>query len=288
MTSRLLSIDDLPDDELESLFARAEEFRLGSATGAHSKMAALLFFEVSLRTRTGFLAAAQRLGWPTPVEVIERRSSEVSMPESIADSVSVLADYFDALIVRVDRPIGSVAEHVPSNVALVNGGDRGHQAEHPTQALIDMFAMRRLVGELQTMKVVLCGDMRMRSAQSLLKLFTRMPPAELLLVTDPVLSDGLELPDGLKCRVTDSFGGLSGIDAVHAVGIPHMAASEEVRTRLRVDIPGLSVLSDRGRVFSPMPVIDEVAQAARSHPRMAFLEQSALALPVRMAVLDSL
>lgn len=288
MTTRLLSIDDLPDQALTNLLERSAELRHGSSPRRTQRRAALLFFETSLRTRTGFLAAAQRLGWPAPVEVMERRSSEISMRESIADTVAVLAAYFDTVIVRVDKPIDSIAKHVPSDVALINGGDRGDRAEHPTQALIDAFAMRRLLGEWGSLSVVLCGDMRMRSARSLLKLFARMPPGELVLVTDPALSGGLELPSGLVSRVVDSFASLSSVDALHAIGIPHLAAPEDVRARLRVDASALRVLSTRGRVFSPMPVIDEIAQAVRSDPHMSFREQSALALPVRMAVLEAL
>ncbi|MCB0325470.1 MAG: hypothetical protein KDD69_17930 [Bdellovibrionales bacterium] len=288
MISQLLSVDDLPDSAVDALLERADEFRQGSTARRRVQNAALLFFEPSLRTRTGFLAAAQRLGWPSPVEVLERRSSEISMPESIADTVAVLTSYFEMLIVRVDKPIDTIATQVPSSVGLVNGGDRGDRAEHPTQALIDFFAMRLLVGDVATMKVALCGDMRMRSARSLLKLLARRQPAELVVVTDPALMPGLELPPDITCRVTDSLDGLDNIDALHAVGVPHLAVPEATRQRLRVDASALGVLSPRGLVFSPMPVIDEVAQNVRSDARMAFLQQSALALPMRMAVLDSL
>ena len=99
--------------------------------------------------------------------------------------------------------------------------------------MIDVFAMSRLVGELSSLRVALCGDIRMRSARSLLKLLARNPPAELVLVTDPSLSDGLDLPIDLDFTMAESFDVLSGIDALHAVGIPHLGATEAVRARLR-------------------------------------------------------
>lgn len=288
MTRRLLSVGSLEQAEIPSLLARAAELRTGAATVAASRQLGLLFFEASLRTRTGFHAAAQRLGWPAPIEVLERRSSEVSMPESEGDTVAVLAAYVDAVVLRAHRPIEELASHVPADVGLLNAGDRGPTAEHPTQALIDVFAMEQLVGPLDALRVVLCGDLRMRAARSLLALFVGCPPGELLLVTDPALRDGLELPDGLNHLMTDTWQDLSDVDALHAVGIPHGAVGEAVRTRLRVDRASLACLSARGRVFSPMPVIDEIAKAVRDDDRMAYLEQSALGLAVRMAVLESI
>ena len=287
MTCRLLSAASLEQTEIASILARSDELRSGAAPIGPSHQLGLLFFEPSLRTRTGFTAAAHRLGWPNPIEVLERRSSEVSMPESAGDTVAVLSAYVDALVVRAHRPIDELESHVSAGVGLVNAGDRGPAAEHPTQALIDVFAMEHLVGPISSLRVVLCGDLRMRAARSLLRLFVRCPPAELLLVTDPALEEGLELPDGLDHQITDTWRDVSEVDALHAIGIPHGAVGEDVRTRLRVDGVVLTRLNARGRVFSPMPVIDEIAQSVRDDHRMAYLAQSALGLAVRMAVLES-
>ena len=287
MTRRILSAASLDQHEIAALLARSEELRSGAAPVAESRQLGLVFFEPSLRTRTGFTAAAHRLGWPTPIEVLERRASEVSMPESADDTIAVLSAYVETLVVRSHRPIGEIARHVSAGVGLVNAGDRGPAAEHPTQALIDIFAMEQLVGPLSSLWVVLCGDLRMRAARSLLTLFVSCPPGELLLATDPALKEGLELPDGLHHQMVESWRDLSNVDALHAVGIPHGAVDEDVRTRLRVDRAGLRCLSERGRVFSPMPVIDEIAQSVRDDQRMAYLAQSALGLAVRMALLES-
>jgi aspartate carbamoyltransferase catalytic subunit len=286
---RWLSIDDVDDAQLAKLLVRSAELADGAAATRSRRHCALLFLEPSLRTRTGVAAAAQRLGWPTPVDVLERRSSQISMQECVEDTVAVVSAYFDVLVVRSDRPASTIARWVGDGVSVVNAGDRGNYGEHPTQALIDVFAMTRLVADVRSLSVVVCGDLRMRSARSLLKLFARCRPRELTLVTDQALTEGLRLPPELGTyRMLDSLHGLPEADAIHAVGIPHGAASEAVRTRLRIDAQALDRLSPRGRVFSPMPVIDEVAQTVRHDPRVAYLRQSALALPVRMAVLEAL
>lgn len=289
MRQHLLSIDDLADGDIDNMLVRAAELLDETDLHAPVRHTALLFFETSLRTRTGFTAAAHRLGWPTPIEVLERRASESSMPESLRDTIGVVSAYFDTLVVRHDGAIGDVVSLVRDGTVVINAGDRGPRSEHPTQALIDTFAMNQLIGDIGELSVALAGDLRMRSATSLLKLLARRQPRELVLVTDPVLCDGLELPTALGgVRVVDRFDDLSGIDALHAVGIPNGAADERVRTRLRVDGRVLARLSARGKVFSPMPVIDEVDRDIRSDHRLGFLDQSALALPMRMAVFESL
>jgi aspartate carbamoyltransferase catalytic subunit len=289
MGLRLLSIDDLSTEEVSSLLARAGELAAGSQPMQSRQSASMAFLEPSLRTRTGFLAAAQRLGWPTPVELTERRSSEISMTESVADTFAVLSAYFDLLLVRLDRPIATILPSVEDSASLINCGDRGSGAEHPTQALIDVFAATKLVAELADLHVALVGDLRMRSARSLLKLFVRCPPGRLTLVTDAALTGDLELPVGLGPHQRASgWPELRDVDVINAVGIPHLAASEDVRTRLRVNAQALGALSSRGRVLSPMPVIDEVAQSVRADPRVAFLAQSATAQHVRTALLESL
>ena len=288
MTRQLLGVASLKSAEISALLARAGELTEGAAPAGGARQLGLAFFEPSLRTRTGFAAAANRLGWPAPIEVLERRSSEISMPESADDTVAVLSAYVDVLALRTHRPIEELTTHVAAEVGLINAGDRGPAAEHPTQALIDVFAMEQLVGPLASLRVVLCGDLRMRAARSLLAFFARFPPGELLLVTDRALCEGLKLPDDLNHKVSDAWRELPEVDAIHAVGIPHGAVDEGIRTRLRVDRVALSRLSARGRVFSPMPVIDEIAASIRDDHRMAYLAQSALGLAVRMAVLESL
>lgn len=288
MTRHLLSIDDLDEHAVGSVLERARRSTEGLRPSDRPRVVGLLFLETSLRTRVGFSAAAHRLGWG-PIDVTERRSSEASTIESLADTIRVVADYVDVLVARQPRPAHDVADWLPDSCVLLNAGDGGSEAEHPSQALIDLFAMQQLVGDLPDLHVALTGDLRMRSARSLVKLLTKAQVGKVSLVTAPVLRDGLQLPPMAQgWDMHDDVSSLAEVDALHAVGIPHGAADEGVRSRLRVDREGLGTLTTRGRVFSPMPVIDEVAAAVREDPRVSFLAQSRLGLPVRAAALEHL
>lgn len=285
---RILGIADLTDAEIDALVVRAGELADGAAPESRSGVLGVAMFETSLRTRTGFAAAAYRLGMNV-IDVDARRASEVSMPESIADTVRTLSGYADALVVRAPVPAAETDDAVRPDRPWLNAGDRGESAEHPSQALIDLFAIERLAGPVEHQHIAAIGDLRARSARSLLAMLARRPPRSITLVTDESLTDGFELPAELEPFAR--FGSrteLADADVLLAVGIPHGATTEPVRSRLRIDRSMLAGVPDDAIVLSPMPIIDEIASPARRDPRMRYFEQSDLGLLVRMALLEAL
>lgn len=281
---RLHGVGDLSYDDIQAIVARAGELAAGAAPARRSGVVGLAFFETSLRTRVGFEVAAVRIGLH-PVFVDGRRSSDVSMPESLSDTIRVLAGYVDTLIVRSPRPSAPLADAVGAGAAWLNAGDGGPHAEHPSQALIDVFAIEHLRGPISALRVAICGDLRMRAARSLLRLLKRLGAAEVVAVTDPSLQDAAGEHLALPARNPHD---LADVDVLYAAGIPHGAATESVRSALRVDRSMLAALRHDAIVLSPMPIIDEVAKSARGDARMRYLEQSDAALNVRIALLEHL
>jgi aspartate carbamoyltransferase catalytic subunit len=281
---RLHGVGDLSDDDIQVILDRAGELAAGAAPARRTGVVGLAFFETSLRTRVGFEVAAVRTGLH-PVVVDGRRASSASMPESLHDTVRVLAGYVDGLIVRSSRPSPLLAGAMSGNRAWLNAGDGGTDAEHPSQALIDVFAMERLRGPITTLRVAICGDLRMRAARSLTRLLERLGAAEIVAVTDPSLQDGGSERLALPVREAHD---LADVDVLYAAGIPHGTAPEPVRNALRVDRLMLETLPSDAIVLSPMPIIDEVAGSARGDARMRYLEQSDAALHVRIALLEHL
>ncbi|KQZ88511.1 hypothetical protein ASD62_03435 [Phycicoccus sp. Root563] len=279
------SVTDFRVEDVDWILDRAARIKAGepSAQLPPRAVVGLAFLESSLRTRTGFAAAAIRLG-ATPVEVLGVRESAVSMPESVDDTLRTLAGYCDAVVARVGEHLVLPAG---VQVPLVSGGDRGLVAEHPTQALIDLFALTRLAVPVGDQVVALCGDLRMRAARSLLLLLEAYQPRRLVLVTEPGLHEGLTVPEGLATLCEErTLGDIGDVDALYVVGIPHGALDEDGRTRLRVTSAHLDSLPPRARVYSPLPVIDEMERDALHHPRVRMFEQSDDGLYVRMATLE--
>lgn len=284
----LARVADLSDAFIDAVLERAAALADGSALKAPlpGSVLGLVFLDASLRTRVGFAAAAGRMGMAV-VEVGARRANDRSAPESLDDTLRVASGYTDVVVARIPSPMSELT--YAGRITVLNGGDGGPSAEHPTQALIDIFAIeRQSQRHLGNLSIAMCGDLTMRSPRSLLAVLARRPPRDLLLVTDPALGNP-DVPDVLRPiarRV--SLSEIGDADVLYVAGIPHRALPELDRNRLIVTAEILAQLPDNAIVLSPMPIIDELTARARSDRRAGFLRQSDEALHVRVAVLEQI
>lgn len=289
MPAHFRFVDDLDQDDLRRVFARAGEFETRRSAapddGQRARLLGLVFMEPSLRTRVGFVAAAGRLGWRT-ASVVEQRANPRSMPESVEDTLRVVSGMSTVVVARLCQPILTITD--PS-VPLINGGDTGPMAEHPTQALIDLFSMEQELGPIGGLHVAICGDLRLRTSRSLLRLFSKLPPASLSLISVPELVERAEL-DALGALRIDyrNLDDLSDVDVLYVAGMPHKAIPELLRDTLRVTSAALSTMRASAVVLSPLPVIDEIDREARTNKRIRMFEQSDRGVSVRMAILEHL
>jgi aspartate carbamoyltransferase catalytic subunit len=277
-------IGDLTVSEIKSILARADSLRSGAPTSlSRPPLVGLLFLEASLRTRTGFAAAAARLGGQS-IDVLHRRASSVAMPESWQDTLRVVSGMVDLVVGRLGRPV-TTNQLRPFLVGdFLNGGDTGPTGEHPSQALIDLYAIQRQRGPIGELTVAMCGDLRMRAARSLLELFKRIPPKRVVGISDPLLCND---QDQHWVQQREPWE-LADVDVLYVVGIPHGALAECARARLRVDRRAMANLPEDAVVLSPMPVIDELASTVRNDRRLRLFEQSDDAIYVRMALIEVL
>jgi aspartate carbamoyltransferase catalytic subunit len=296
----IVGVGDLGTEEIRHILSRATSLRAGAASHlTRPPLLGLLFLEASLRTRVGFAAAAARLGGQS-IDIAERRGNAVAMPEGWADTLRVVSGNVDLIVARPGRPLDA-SQLCPLLVSsFLNGGDAGRCGEHPSQALIDLYAIEQARGPVSELTVAICGDLRMRAVRSLVRLFARFPPRRLVAISDPRLADSDHGSDSSDDG-SDSSDGHAELDAEHrapwdvddvdvlyVAGIPHGALDEPGRARLRVDRQALAALRPDAVVLSPMPVIDEIATTARSDPRIRMFQQSDDALFVRMALIEAL
>ena len=169
----LLSIGDLRADDVERILDRARSLA-ASLDREVKKLPTLrgrtvvnLFYESSTRTLASFELAAKRLSADTMS--IRSAGSSVDKGESLKDTALTLAAYEPDVIVVRHPAIGAphfVARHTDAHV--VNAGDGKHQ--HPTQALLDLYAMREALGRLEGVRVAIVGDvLHSRVARSLVQ-----------------------------------------------------------------------------------------------------------------------
>lgn len=143
-------------DEAERAFAFLQSDKKKSDVLA-GKTLVTLFYENSTRTRTSFELAGKYLG---ANEVnISVATSSVQKGETLIDTGRTL-DSMKIDFIAVRHPMAGapklLAEHV--NASVINGGDGMH--EHPTQALLDLFTMRRALGKIEGLKVAILGDIK--------------------------------------------------------------------------------------------------------------------------------
>jgi aspartate carbamoyltransferase catalytic subunit len=285
----LLDIDELEDPTIERILslaaARPAKMERPFVTG-------LWFLSASLRTRVGFAVATARLGG-TPVTVSAARDApEMSQAESFADTLRTLGGMVDLVVIRPDQSLDRDLVRARSPVPVVNGGDPG--GEHPTQALIDVFAMEQFAGPVRELHVGICGDLTLRAARSLLALLSRRPPLRLTLIAPPGRGDHrVALSPALAARTTQRpDADFSGFDVLLLPGLPEGLDADRLgesdRAAYALTTRTARTLRRDALVLSPMPVIDEISGELRPDPRVRIFEQSDLGVQLRMAVLRHL
>ena len=149
--NHLLSIEDLDREAIERIveqaarFAEVSDREIKKVPALRGRMVLNLFYEASTRTRSSFELAAKRLS--ADVVNFVSSGSSVEKGESLKDTVLTLSAHKpDAIVIRT--PWAGAAELVSSwtSAAIVNAGDGKH--EHPTQALLDVYTLRRRLGAL--------------------------------------------------------------------------------------------------------------------------------------------
>ena len=207
-----------------------------------------LFYESSTRTSSSFELAAKRLS--ADLVSVKAAGSSVDKGESLKDTVATLSAYDPAAIV-IRHPYAGAAQLVAgwTDAAVVNAGDGKH--EHPSQALLDVYTLRRRLGSLEGKRIWIVGDvLHSRVARSNLIAFQRMG-AEVTVCGPPTL-----IPRGIEelgCEVSHSLDGLGEADVVYALRMQQRADERELRPldpRVRRPLP------DRLAPARPAPAAD--------------------------------
>ena len=296
MNRHLISAGDLSQDDAVLILDTADELdriaerpvkKLPTLRG---RTVVNLFYEDSTRTRISFEAAAKRLS--ADVINFSAKGSSVTKGESLKDTALTLeAMGADAVVIRHS------ASGAPHRLAgwvrgsVVNAGDGAH--EHPTQALLDAFTMRRRLGRLDGLRVTIVGDvLHSRVARSNVLLLSTLG-AEVTLVAPPTL-----LPVAVgswPCAVGyDLDAALPKADVVMMLRVQqermnaaYFPTVREYSRRYGLDADRTAVMAPHALVMHPGPMVRgmEIASDVADSARSTVVEQVANGVSVRMAVL---
>ncbi len=291
----LLSIGGLDRDEIEAILSRAESFAevgrrdIKKVPTLRGRTVVSLFYESSTRTSSSFDLAAKRLS--ADLVSVKAAGSSVEKGESLKDTVATLSAYDPAAIV-IRHPYAGAAQMVAgwTEAAVVNAGDGKH--EHPSQALLDVYTLRRRLGALEGVKIWIVGDvLHSRVARSGILAF-RMMGAEVTVCGPPTL-----IPRGIEelgCDVEHSLERIGEAEVVYALRMQRERMSESFVPSLREYAASFQIdsrrLNPRQLVMHPGPVNRgvEISAEAIDSPQSLIAEQVAAGLVVRMAILYEL
>jgi len=297
ISKHLLSIDDLGGREgieqvleLTDSFVEVSNRQIPRVPALRGKTVVWLFYEDSTRTRLSFEQAAKRLSADTMNFSVS--TSAVKKGESLRDTVQTIeAMGVDAIVVR-HASAGApwrIAEWV--DAAVINAGDGWH--EHPTQALLDCYTIRKHLGTLEGKHVAIVGDIKhSRVARSDVLAYAALG-AEVTLVAPPTL-----LPPSLAgwpVRVSHDLDAvLPKVDVVGLLRMQRERMTEALIPSLReyTALFGLTarrvdLLAGHAIVMHPGPMNRgvEIAAEVADLPRSVVVDQVRNGVAVRMAVL---
>lgn len=303
----LLEVGQLGREDVNEILARADHIKAHGPSqpkGAR-KAVASLFFQTSTRTRLGFQAAVGLLGHVhlDPGDIKGLRSLEGG-GETLRDSIANISRIADLIVLRHDAE-GIQREMTEySKCPIVNAGDGMN--EHPTQGMIDLYALKTKFGSLKGLRLASVGDPRARHLHSSLKLIALEGIAELVVCVDNEdhLQESLGAimeefrRGGTKVTVSTELEPALHCDAmtVHPIDISNVikgAIGERVaeshehdESRLNVTAERLRAANSKTIVIHPLPRHREICQSVDAMPNAYYFEQVKLSNYVRMALVE--
>ena len=295
-----LTIEGLKRDLLTEIMDRAEQFtsishqQVKKVPLLRGKTIVNLFFENSTRTRTTFEIAAKRLS--ADIINLNINTSATSKGESLLDTLHNLeAMSCDMFVVRHDQSGAAefIAQHVAPHVSVINAGDGCHA--HPTQAMLDMFTIRRHKQHFPDLRVAIIGDiLHSRVARSQIQALATLGVGEIRVIAPKTL-----LPTDCQTLGVhvyhDLEEGLQGVDVVIALRLQHERMQGALLPSPREYFQNYGLTAEKLRFAKPDAIVMhpgpinrgvEIASEVADGPQSVILEQVTNGIAIRMAVMS--
>ena len=256
------------------------------------KVLAELFFEPSTRTMLSFQTAMYKLGGNV-IGFAEPGVSSVWKGESLADTVRVVENYSDVIVLR--HPLEGAARLAAeyAKVPVINAGSGAE--EHPTQALLDLYTILKYKGRIDGLSIILMGDLRYGRTVHSLAYALSLYDVDLHLVSPDLLKMRREVIEDIRDRIkvtehTDLMEILPDADVLYVTRIqkerfPDLGEYEKVKGSYVIDLNVLKKAKDDLIVLHPLPRVDEIAVEVDSTSFAKYFEQTRNGVVVRMALL---
>lgn len=293
--NNVLSIHQFDTKKIEEILSRSGELESMYEKGnlpelLKGKVVACIFFEPSTRTRLSFETAALRLGAQVISAENANGSSSAFKGETMEDTGRMLSAYADAVVMRHPTE-GSLSRAASvSTVPFLNAGDGSK--EHPTQALLDLYTIKKEKGRLDNLSIVFVGDLVYgRTVHSLIPALSSYEGNTFTFVSPESLKLPDEYKNGISYTETDSLEEtIASADVVYMTRVQKerfadVSEYEKVKDVFVFKKEHLQKMKDDAILMHPLPRVGEIDPEVDSDSRAAYFRQAKNGLFVRMALL---
>jgi aspartate carbamoyltransferase catalytic subunit len=293
----------LNKEELEKIFHQADVFEEANRNGTvpkilRDKILSCMFYDPSTRTRFSFESAMLKLGGQVISTESAGHFSSAIKGETLEDSIRIISGYSDIIVLRHSELGAAKRAAEVSSVPIINAGDGA--GEHPTQALLDLYTIKKEIGRTDNLKIVMAGDLLYgRTIHSLIYLLSLGRNIQIFLVAPKQLELPSKYKDFLKKRniqFTESNeieSVLSQVDVLYMTRIQKERFSSaelywKIKNSFVLNKKLLNSLNKTAIIMHPLPRVNEINKEIDEDKRAAYFRQARNGLFIRMVLLMDL
>lgn len=292
----LVSISDLSKNEIERLLRQAHYFEENpNHKFLDGKIAGILFFEPSTRTRLSFETAVKRLGGRT-IGFSDAATTSSSKGETLHDTIKMVSNYADVIVMRHYLEGAARYASEVTDIPVINAGDGANQ--HPSQTMLDLYSIYKTQGTLDGLTITLVGDLKYgRTVHSMLMAMKHFN-SQFIFVSCNELSMPGEYKEfcrtnGIKYSEYTDFSPevINATDILYMTRVQRERFSdlmeyERVKDLYNLENAMLKDARENLRILHPLPRVNEISMDVDANPKAYYFQQAKNGLFVRQALLS--